>query len=142
VTSHDDGHHAAGPSRPGSVILDLGPGTGALVLYTGPDLAGAEIQISPQALPARRTHAQVRQRHGQPRDRSDAHIRYAAVFPALPAGRYTIWHDADTPAGTLTITGGQVTERHWPLPTGRGQPPCRATDRTLLNDTRDSPHER
>jgi hypothetical protein len=116
VTSQGHGHQAAGPSGPGSVILDIGPGTGALVLYTGPDLAGAEIEISPHARPARRTHAQVRQRHGQPRNSSDAYIRYAAVFPALPAGRYTIWHDANIPAGTLTITGGQVTERRWPAP--------------------------
>ena len=35
---------------------------------------------------------------------------YAAVFPALPAGEYVVWRDADTRAGTVAIHGGQVTE--------------------------------
>jgi hypothetical protein len=126
VTNRRHDHHAAGCSRPGSVVLDLGPGAGALVLYTGPDLAGAEIEISPKALAARRTHAQVRQRGSrQPHGPGHAEVSYAAVYASLAAGRYTIWRDADTPAGTLTITGGQVTEWHWP-DTDQGQSAGRA----------------
>ncbi len=34
------------PSTSGSVVLDLGPGTGALVLHTPPELDGEEIEIS------------------------------------------------------------------------------------------------
>jgi len=34
--------------------------------------------------------------------------RYAAVFPALPAGDYVIWQDDAAAAGTVTIRGGQV----------------------------------
>jgi hypothetical protein len=39
---------------------------------------------------------------------------YAAVYPGLPAGRYTIWRDERTPAATATITGGQVSSCRWP----------------------------
>jgi hypothetical protein len=36
------------------------------------------------------------------------------VYDGLAAGSYTIWRDHDTPAGTVTITGGQVTSHRWP----------------------------
>jgi hypothetical protein len=51
---------------------------------------------------------------------------YAAVYPSLPAGEYTIWHpdshdhshDHDHADGhvaaTVTITGGSVTHCRWP----------------------------
>jgi hypothetical protein len=100
---------AAGPSGPGTVVLNLGAGTGALILFTPASLAGAEIEISRGGEPgARRTHAQVRPRQlpGQ--------TRYAAVYPDLPTGRYTIWRDPHTPAAAVTVAGGQVTSCHWP----------------------------
>jgi hypothetical protein len=100
---------AAGPSGPGTVVLNLGAGVGALVLFTLADLDGAEIEISRGDDPgARRTHAQVRPR------RLAGQTRYAAVYPDLPAGRYTIWRDQHTPAAAVTVTGGQVTSCHWP----------------------------
>ena len=37
---------AAGPSGPGTVVLELGADIGALILYTPADLDGAEIEIS------------------------------------------------------------------------------------------------
>ena len=40
--------------------------------------------------------------------------RYAAVYPGLPAGPYTIWRDERRPAAAVIITGGQVTSCHWP----------------------------
>jgi hypothetical protein len=98
-----------GPSGPGTVVLNLGAGVGALVLYTPAELDGAEIEISPAGDPgARRTHAQVRPRQlpGQ--------TRYAAVYPDLAAGRYTIWRDQGSPAAAVTVAGGQVTSCHWP----------------------------
>ena len=39
--------HRYGPTGAGTVLLDLGAETGALVLYTPEELAGAEIEISP-----------------------------------------------------------------------------------------------
>jgi hypothetical protein len=98
---------AYGATGAGTVLLDLGPGTGALVLYTPADLLGREIEISPDAAGARRTHACVRERTGS------GGARYAAVYAGLAAGDYTIWQDHDTPASTVTVTGGQVTCHDW-----------------------------
>ena len=102
----------AGPSGPGTVILELGADVGALVLLTPAELDGREIEISRDAVPgARRTHAQVRPRH------MAAGTRYAAVYPDLPAGGYTVWAaDQTSPAGRVLITGGRVTNWGWPGP--------------------------
>jgi hypothetical protein len=100
---------AAGPTGPGTVVLELGADTGALILYTPADMDGAEIEISRADEPgARRTHSQVRQRQ------LPAVTKYAAVYPGLRAGQYTIWLDQHTAAAAATITGGQVTSCHWP----------------------------
>ncbi len=40
--------------------------------------------------------------------------KYAAVYPGLPAGRYTIWRDEQSPATVATVTGGQVSSCYWP----------------------------
>ena len=100
---------AAGPSDPGTVVMELGAETGALVLYTPAGLNGREIEISRGRGPGTpRTHSQVRPRH------MATATRYAAVYPILPAGQYTIWSDEQTPAAIATITGGQVTSCLWP----------------------------
>ncbi len=101
--------YVPGPSSSGSVVLDVGPGIGALVLHTPATLDGVEIEISPRGVPAaRRTHSQVRER------RTAGGVRYAAVYPGLSAGDYTIWADATTPAGEVSIAGGSVTSYQWP----------------------------
>jgi hypothetical protein len=100
---------AAGPTGPGTVVLDLGADTGALILYTPPELDRAEIEISRDDEPhAHRTHSQVRARPMK------TVTEYAAVYPGLRAGQYTIWRDERQPAATVTITGGQVTSCRWP----------------------------
>jgi hypothetical protein len=98
----------AGPSGPGTVVLELGADVGALVLFTPADLDGREIEISREDQVARRTHSQVRPRH------MPTQTRYAAVYPDLPAGPYTIWADKQRPAGHVVITGGRVTNWSWP----------------------------
>jgi hypothetical protein len=100
-----------GTSGAGTVVLDLGAGIGALVLYTPAALDGEEIEISRAGHP--RTHSRVRPRQ------TSAGLRYAAVYPGLPAGDYTIWHPAappgdDHPVTTISIAGGTVTTCHWP----------------------------
>jgi hypothetical protein len=96
------------PSGPGTVVLNLGADVGALILHTTADVDGLEIEISPDGVPgAARTHSQVRER------RTGASIRYAAVYPDLTAGDYTIWRDTDTPAAVITITGGSITNWRW-----------------------------
>jgi hypothetical protein len=99
---------AAGPSGPGTVILELGADVGALVLFTPADLDGREIEISVEDGAGRRTHSQVRPRH------MPTETKYAAVYPDLPAGPYTIWADEQRQAGRVVITGGQVTNWSWP----------------------------
>jgi hypothetical protein len=97
-----------GPSGPGTVVMDLGGDIGALILYAPHDLDGREIEISRDDEPGgRRTHSQVRARH------MPGVTRYAAVYPGLRAGAYTIWRDAVSPLGTVAVTGGQVTSWSW-----------------------------
>src|SRR6202451_3441248 len=92
-----------GPSGAGSVVLEVGAGTGALVLHTPADLAGQEIEISPASggPAAHRTHSLVRERN------TSAGTSYAAVYPGVAAGDYTLWRDDATPAAVITINGGQ-----------------------------------
>jgi hypothetical protein len=99
--------HILGPSGPGSVILEVGEGIGALVLEAPPDLGGREIEISPQD-GGPRTHSLVRER------RTAIGRSYAAVYPALPAGEYTVWRPDGAPAGQVTIHGGQASRFRWP----------------------------
>ena len=100
---------ALGPSSSGSVVLELGPEVGALILHTPPELDRAEIEISARRRRAwPRTHSQVRQRY------TANGVQYAAVYPNLPAGEYIIWRDATTCAAVVTVVGGQVTTQRWP----------------------------
>jgi len=98
------------PSFSGSVVLDFGPGTGALVLHTPPEFDSMEIEISRIAggVPSARTHSCVRQRH------TPGGVQYAAVYPGLAAGDYVVWRDASTSAMIVTVAGGRVTTACWP----------------------------
>lgn len=98
------------PSGVGTVVLDIGGDTGALILHAPAELNGVEIEISPNGVrEAARTHSRVRER------RVGSAVRYAAVYPAVPAGCYTIWRDAATPAATVTVTGGSIASCQWPV---------------------------
>jgi hypothetical protein len=92
------------------VVLDIGDDVGALIIITPAVMAGEEIHVSPVQDPAARTHAVVRERRLGP---ASCH---AAVYPALPAGEYTIWQDAGQPAGTVRIDGGTATSHRWAEP--------------------------
>lgn len=97
------------PSGIGTVLLDIGADTGALILHAPAELNGVEIEISPNGVgDAARTHSRVRER------RVGATVRYAAVYPGVPSGTYTVWRDEVTPATTVTVTGGSVTSCRWP----------------------------
>ncbi len=96
-------HHSTDP-RPEHVLLDLGPGVGALVLRTGADLHGAEIEISPAGRDEERSHKQVHERPvaGRP--------LYGAVFDSLPAGEYTLWLDDQPLQRDVAVAGAAVTD--------------------------------
>lgn len=121
-----------GPSTDGTVVLDIGGDIGALILHTGPDLLLAEIEVSrvdgapplsdggAQAHAADhdhghshehahplRTHVAVRERRGP------SGIRYAAIYPGLRSGEYTVWGTDGAAADTVTVIGGEVAELDW-----------------------------
>lgn len=99
----------AGASGPGRVLLDIGGDVGALIIAAPAELAGLEIEVSPvRPAGAGRTHALVRER------RLGGIACHAAVYPALPGGEYTIWRDAQRPAGTVLVSGGTVATFNWP----------------------------
>ena len=104
--THAHHHLPAGETGPeparDNLVLDIGSDTGALVIHAAADRDQAEIEISPAGSEAR-SHNVVRARA------AGGGTRYAAVFPALPAGDYVVWQDAGAAAGTTTIHGGQVT---------------------------------
>jgi hypothetical protein len=113
---------AAGPSGPGTVVMELGADIGALILYTPAEMDGKEIEISRDepgeadggrdggdaGSGSRHTHSRVRPRH------MPGETRYAAVYPGLPAGRYTVWHNEHSLTVAVTVTGGQVATCRWP----------------------------
>jgi hypothetical protein len=93
-----------------NVVLELGGDIGALVLKAPASLLGREIEISPIGAPAEahRTHSLVRERL------TPVGVSYAAVYLTVPAGQYTVWRDADTPIGKVTVSGGEVASFRWP----------------------------
>jgi hypothetical protein len=97
-----------GASGSGTVVLELGPGSGALVLHVPAEMNGAEIEIGLSGRRDRRTHSAVRPRHVA------STTRYAAVYPALEPGDYTIWRGDGRPAAVVTVVGGTVTSARWP----------------------------
>ena len=96
-------HHSTDP-RPEHVLLDIGPGVGALVLHTGADLHGKEIEISPAGRDHERSHKQVHERPvaGRP--------LYGAVFDSMPAGEYTLWLDGRPLRRKVAVAGAAVTD--------------------------------
>jgi hypothetical protein len=93
-----------------SAVLDIGGDVGALILYTPPELVGAEIEVSPIDRPDQRTHTQVleRQTSGPP--------IHAALYAELTEGTYWIWDDDPDRTHVVTIRGGRVEELDWRSP--------------------------
>jgi hypothetical protein len=91
------------PSWDGSVVLDIGGEIGALLLRTPPAMNGVEIDLIPEEENVPHTHSAVRER------RLLGGVAYAAVYPSLKSGRYTVAGSGQT----ITIVGGQVTETEY-----------------------------
>ena len=89
-------------------MVDVGPGAGALIVYTRDELRGQEIEISPMGHDTERTHTDVLRRRT-----AAGHIVSAAVFGSLPEGEYRLWHDSLAGPSDVSISGNQVTELDW-----------------------------
>jgi hypothetical protein len=87
-------------------MLDIGGDVGALVLYLAASELGREIEVGRVGGGPRR-HAAVRERH------LDHGTVCCVVIPGLAAGEYGVWVDRTAPTGTVTVTGGQITEVDW-----------------------------
>jgi len=105
----------SGPTSGASVVLDIGPHAGALVVYTGPELAGEEIEIRPHGEPWKGVHTEVRER------RVDTGTVHAGLFDRLPAGRYDLRRRGVERAGEMAVevVAGSVTEATLPLSPAR-----------------------
>ena len=99
-------HHHEGDFERG-VMVDVGPGAGALIIYTGSDLRGQEIEISPAGHDSKRVHTDVLRRS------IEGGEVFAAVFGSLAEGEYQLWHDSRSGPVAVQIVGGQVTELDW-----------------------------
>jgi hypothetical protein len=109
--AHDHGHHhhhhPLPPSTEGSVLMEVGGDIGGLVVYTPDGLAGLEIEIARRGDDRPFVHTEVRERQ-----LPDGSI-YAGVFPAVPAGEYTLIPVAALPALDVRVEGGHVAELTW-----------------------------
>jgi hypothetical protein len=89
------------------VMVDVGPGFGALVIYTPDGLRGEEIEISPLEDDSRRVHTDVLRR------KTAGGFACAAVFGSLAEGEYRLWHTTLSELYEVRVAGGQVTELDW-----------------------------
>jgi hypothetical protein len=116
--THDDHHHhhhalpltpevRLPPSTEGSVVMEVGGDVGALVVYTPDALAGHEIELALRGEQRQFVHTEVRERR-----LPDGTI-YAGVFPAVPAGEYTLLSIHALPALDVSVEGGRVAELTW-----------------------------
>lgn len=92
------------PSHDGRAVLDIGADVGALLAHTTEALAGQELEVSTGDAATARIHTLVRER------RAGGRRFFAALFPALTAGRYTLWHRGRPVSTPMTIVGGEITE--------------------------------
>ena len=100
-------HHPLPPSTEGSVVMEVGGDVGALVVYTPDALAGHEIELALRGEQRQFVHTEVRERQ-----LPDGTI-YAGVFPAVPAGEYTLLSIHALPALDVNVEGGRVAELTW-----------------------------
>jgi hypothetical protein len=99
-------HHDASAFEQG-VMVDVGSGAGALVIYTRDELRGQEIEIGPRRRGSNRIHTDVLRRKV-----AGGYVN-AAVFGSLPEGEYRVWHKTLTKPTHVRIAGGEVAELDW-----------------------------
>jgi hypothetical protein len=108
---HTDHHHAheqyAARKHPEFVVLDIGGDVGALVIHADAEMHGTEVEISPAADDASRSHKEVLER------KTGDGAAFTAVFDGLAAGDYSLWVHGDLRARGVSIEGGTIAELDW-----------------------------
>jgi hypothetical protein len=91
--------------RADALVLDIGEDIGALVVYTDRSLAGTELDLVPAGSPrSHDVHNVVR-----PRTTGTGETVFAAVFPQVREGHYTLWGaSATSPLADVAVVGGSV----------------------------------
>ena len=109
---HSHGHGGTAESysarpHPEHVILDIGEDVGALIVHTGAEMHGVEVEISPTGQDNHRAHKEVLERevNGRP--------AFTAVFDKVPGGSYTLWVDGVAREREVPVSGGVVAELDW-----------------------------
>jgi hypothetical protein len=105
--SSSHGHGPVAPSGPGTVVLEIGGASGALVVHASPALAGRELEIARRGEAEPFVHTEVRER------RLPDGTVYAAVFASLPQGAYTLLEAPAAAQCDVAISSGRVTEVTW-----------------------------
>jgi hypothetical protein len=102
----DGAEPVLGPSAGGSVLVDVGPSRGALVVTTTPARRGRELEIRRAGTAWAGEHVAVRER------RLRSGTVFAALFPSLPVGRYDVRWRPGGPAllRGVTVGAGGVTQ--------------------------------
>ena len=93
-------------------MLDIGEELGALIVHTDPAMHGVEIEISPAADDARRSHKQVLERS------MGADPAFTAVFDGLAAGGYTLWVDNEVRARNVLVEAAGIADLDWRAASG------------------------
>jgi len=92
-------------ARADALVLDIGGRVGAVIVYTGPAWEGRELDLTPAGSPRSHQLHNVVRRRTTPAGES----LFAAVFPEVQEGTYTLWGTAG-PLGQVVVTGGKVSE--------------------------------
>ena len=126
----------SGQRADAGVVLDIGGDIGALIVHTDASMHLVEIEISPDdesgedVFQAEHPHEAE---HSHEDGHSHTHVHhtpgtthvavherqmpdgavYAAIYPGLREGAYTLWNADGTPADTVHIVGGTVVELDW-----------------------------
>ena len=108
--THAAAEHPPGPSE-GAVFIEVGDGVGAAVIYTEPDLEGAELEIRRASDEWCGLHTAIRER------RFAGVVQFAAVFGSLPQGNWELRVRGSSdvhPALAVRVLSGSVVEAAWP----------------------------
>jgi hypothetical protein len=92
---------SAYPGPQAAAVLDIGADVGAVLVNTGPDLSGREIELfDPAGRPV--MHTEV-----HPRPVGDRTV-YAGLFPAVHQGDYALVLRAGEAGRPVSVRGGEV----------------------------------